>query len=135
MNPCTYLKRFWTKLENMHLQCPCSFTAFSELEGGILILYKAFCKNTCGSYCIRATITLSFLYIYISQKISLWVIDLEGQFQTTIHVKHQIMFKIAILSQIGADRYQKLIFEILFLPPPWRTVYCSNLIFNPRHNL
>ena len=31
---------------------------------------------------------------------------------------HQIMFKIIILSQIGADRYQKLIFEILLLSPP-----------------
>ena len=28
------------------------------------------------------------------------------------------MFKIIILSQIGADRYQKLIFEILLLSPP-----------------
>ena len=27
------------------------------------------------------------------------------------------MFKIIILSQIGADRYQKLIFEILLLSP------------------
>ena len=27
------------------------------------------------------------------------------------------MFKIIILSQIGADRYQKLIFEILHLSP------------------
>ena len=32
------------------------------------------------------------------------------------------MFKIIILSQIGADRYKKLIFEILILSPPWRTV-------------
>ena len=31
---------------------------------------------------------------------------------------HQIMFKIIILCQIGADRYQKLIFEILLLSPP-----------------
>ena len=31
---------------------------------------------------------------------------------------YQIMFKIIILSQIGADRYQKLIFEILLLSPP-----------------
>ena len=31
---------------------------------------------------------------------------------------HQIMFKIIILCQIGAGRYQKLIFEILLLSPP-----------------
>ena len=31
---------------------------------------------------------------------------------------HQIMFKIIILCQIGADRYQKLIFEILLFVPP-----------------
>ena len=34
------------------------------------------------------------------------------------------MFKIIILSQIGADRYQKHIFEILLLSPPW-SVVCS----------
>ena len=39
------------------------------------------------------------------------------------------MFKIIILSQIGADRYQKLIFEILLLSPPWRTVQWSNACF------
>ena len=32
------------------------------------------------------------------------------------------MFKIIILSQIGADRYQKHILEILLLSPPWRAV-------------
>ena len=37
------------------------------------------------------------------------------------------MFKIIILSQIGADRYQKLIFKILLLSPPWRTVAWSDL--------
>ena len=35
---------------------------------------------------------------------------------------YQIIFKIIILSQIGADRYQKHIFEILLLSPPWRAV-------------
>ena len=36
------------------------------------------------------------------------------------------MFKIIILSQIGADRYQKLLFEILLLSPPWRAVQCED---------
>ena len=35
------------------------------------------------------------------------------------------MFKIIILSQIGANGYQKHIFEILLLSPPWRAVYCD----------
>ena len=30
-----------------------------------------------------------------------------------------------ILSQIGATKYQILIFEILFLSPHWSTVHCS----------
>ena len=38
---------------------------------------------------------------------------------------HQIMLKIIILSQIGADRYQKHIFEILLLSPPWSVVQCD----------
>ena len=49
---------------------------------------------------------------------------LQNECQTNILLKlYQIMFKIIILSQIGADRYQKLIFEILLLSPPWRTVH------------
>ena len=40
---------------------------------------------------------------------------------------YQIMFKIVILSQIGADRYQKLILEILLLPG--RTVECHLMKF------
>ena len=41
------------------------------------------------------------------------------------------MFKIIILSQIGADRYQKLIFEIVLLSPtPWSTVHCSSTAIN-----
>ena len=35
---------------------------------------------------------------------------------------YHILFKIIILSQIGGDGYQKLIFETLLLSPPWRTV-------------
>ena len=35
---------------------------------------------------------------------------------------YQIMFKLIILSQFGAHRYQKLIFEILLLSPLWSTV-------------
>ena len=39
---------------------------------------------------------------------------LQNEWQPNILDKlHQIMVKIIILSQIGADRYQKLIFEIL----------------------
>ena len=44
---------------------------------------------------------------------------LQNECQSNILVRlHQIMFKIIILSQIGDDRYQKLIFEILLLSPP-----------------
>ena len=48
---------------------------------------------------------------------------LQNEWQLSILVRlYPIMFKIIILSQIGADRYKKLIFEILILSPPWRTV-------------
>ena len=43
----------------------------------------------------------------------------ENEWQSNILVRlYQIIFKIIILSQIGADKYQNIIFEIL----PWRTV-------------
>ena len=43
---------------------------------------------------------------------------LQNELQPTILDKlYQIMFKIIILSQIGADRYQKHIFEIILLSP------------------
>ena len=32
------------------------------------------------------------------------------------------MLKIIILSQMGADRYQKLIFQKILSSPPWRAV-------------
>ena len=48
---------------------------------------------------------------------------LQNEWQPNILDRlYQIMFKIIILSQIGADRYQKHIFEILLLSPPWRAV-------------
>ena len=53
---------------------------------------------------------------------------MENEWQSNILVRlYQIMFKINILSQIGADRYQKLIFEILLLSPRWRAQYCEIL--------
>ena len=43
---------------------------------------------------------------------------LQNEWQTNILDRlYQIMFKIIILSQIGADRYQKHIFEIILLSP------------------
>ena len=53
---------------------------------------------------------------------------LQNEWQPNIlDILYQIMFKITILSQIGADRYQKHIFKIVLLspPPPWRAVHCS----------
>ena len=49
---------------------------------------------------------------------------LQNEWQPNILDRlYQIMFKIIIRSQIGADRYQKPIFEIVLLsPPPWRIV-------------
>ena len=48
---------------------------------------------------------------------------LQNEWQPNILDRlYQIMFKIIILSQIGADRYQKHIFEILLLSAPWRAV-------------
>ena len=48
---------------------------------------------------------------------------LQNEWQPNILDRlYQIMFKIIILSQIGADRYQKHIFEILLLSPPWSVV-------------
>ena len=35
------------------------------------------------------------------------------------------MFKLIILSQIGANRYQNIILEILLLSPLWSTVQCN----------
>ena len=50
---------------------------------------------------------------------------LQNEWQPNILDRlYQIMFKIIILSQIGADRYQKHIFEILLLSPPWSVVPC-----------
>ena len=44
---------------------------------------------------------------------------LQNEWQSNILVRlYQIMFKISIVSQIGADRYKKLILEILLLSPP-----------------
>ena len=43
---------------------------------------------------------------------------LQNEWQLNISdTLHQIMFKIIILSQIGSDRYQKLIFKYFFPPP------------------
>ena len=42
---------------------------------------------------------------------------------------YQIMFETINLSQIGADRYQKLIFKIILLSPPWRTVLCIEKLY------
>jgi hypothetical protein len=48
---------------------------------------------------------------------------LQNEWQPNILDRlYQIMFKIIILSQIGADRYQKHIFKILLLSPPWSVV-------------
>ena len=49
---------------------------------------------------------------------------LQNEWQSSILVRlYPIMFKIIILSQIGADRYQKQIFEVLLLSPPWRALH------------
>ena len=49
---------------------------------------------------------------------------LQNEWQPNILDRlYQIMFKIIILSQIGTDRYQKHIFEILLLSPPWSVVH------------
>ena len=52
---------------------------------------------------------------------------LQNEWQPNILDRlYQIMFKIIILSQIGTDRYQKHIFEILLLSPPWSVVQWSD---------
>ena len=53
----------------------------------------------------------------------MYLFVLQNEWQLNILDRlYQIMFKIIILSQIGADRYQKHIFEILLLSPPWTVV-------------
>ena len=43
---------------------------------------------------------------------------LQNEWQSNILVRlYQIMLKIIVLSQIGADRYQKHIFEMILLSP------------------
>ena len=54
----------------------------------------------------------------------IFLFGLQNEWQPNILDRlYQIMFKIIILSQIGADRYQKHIFEILLLSPPWSVVH------------
>jgi len=49
---------------------------------------------------------------------------LQNEWQSNILDRlYKIMFKIIVLSQIGADRYQKLISEIPLLSLPWRAVH------------
>ena len=56
---------------------------------------------------------------------------LQNQQQSNILDRlYQIMFKTIILSQIGADRYQKLIFEIIFLSPPPLRELCRGGTWN-----
>ena len=42
------------------------------------------------------------------------------------HFESESTFKMILLSQIGANRYQNIILEILFLSPLWRPVHCSD---------